>query len=53
MAIDKNVAKRERLIKVVLGAMLIPLGFLLMGFWKLSIGIGVFLVFATFVGHLA
>jgi hypothetical protein len=53
MAIDNNVAKRERLIKVVLAAILIPLGFLLMGFWKLSIGTGVFLVFAGFVAHLA
>ncbi len=52
MAITKNVPKLERVIRIILGVALIPLGFSLIGFWKpLSVVVGVFLVLTAFVGY--
>ncbi len=52
MSIPKNVPKIERVVRIVLGVTLIPLGFSLAGFWKLlSIIAGVFLLFTAFVGY--
>ncbi len=52
MAITRNVAKIERIVRTVLGVALIPLGFSLIGFWKpLSIVAGGALVLTAFVGY--
>lgn len=52
MAISKNVAKAERVVRIILGAVLIPAGFSLAGLWKpLSIVLGVYLIFTSLVGY--
>ena len=52
MAIRKNVPKIERVIRIIIGVALIPLGFSLIGFWKpLSIVVVVLLVLTAFVGY--
>ncbi len=52
MAITKNVPQIERVIRIVLGVVLIPLGFSLTRLWMpLSIVAGVFLLFTAFVGY--
>lgn len=52
MAMVKNVAGVERVVRAVLGIVLIVVGFLLTGFWKpLSIIIGVCLVASAFAGY--
>ncbi len=52
MAITRNVPKIEKVIRIGLAVMLIPLGVSLTGFWKpLSIIAGVFLVLTAFVGY--
>ncbi len=52
MAIPKNVPKIERIVRIILGVALIPLGFTVTGLWMpLSILAGVFLVFTAFVGY--
>ena len=52
MAITKNVARREGILRIILGFILILLGFFLAGFWKpLSIVVGGFLVLTAIVGY--
>ena len=52
MAIKKNVPKIEKVIRIVLAVMLVPLGVSLPRFWKpVSIITGVFLVLTVFVGY--
>ncbi len=52
MAITKNVAKVERLVRIILGIILIILGFLLTGFWRpASIIVGVLLLLTAFIGY--
>ena len=52
MAITKNVGRGEGILRVILGVILIILGFFLAGFWKpLSIVVGVLLVLTAIVGH--
>lgn len=52
MAIAKNVARGERILRIILGLVLILLGIFLAGFWKpLSIGVGGFLVLTAIVGY--
>ncbi len=52
MAIIKNIAKVEKLVRIISGIILIPLGFVLTGFWKpVSIAVGAWLVVTAFVGY--
>jgi hypothetical protein len=52
MAITKNVPKIERVIRIILGIALIPLGFTVTGLWMpLSIVVGVSLMLTAFVGY--
>ena len=53
MAIRKNVAKAERPVRMIVGIVLIPLGFVLTGgLWKpLCILVGVSLILTAFVGY--
>lgn len=52
MAITKNVASVERLVRIILGIILILLGFLLTGFWRpASIVVGVLLLLTAFIGY--
>ena len=52
MAIRKNVAKREKEVRIVVGVMLIPMGFFLTGVWKLlCILAGVSLIITAFIGY--
>ncbi len=52
MVITKNIAKNEKLIRIISGVILIPLGFFMTGFWKpLSIAIGAWLIVTAFVGY--
>ncbi len=52
MAISKNVAKAERLVRIILGIIFILLGFSLTGFWRpASIVVGVLLLLTAFVGY--
>jgi hypothetical protein len=52
MAITKNVPKIERVIRIIFGIALIPVGFSLIGFWKpLSVVVGVSLMLTAFVGY--
>lgn len=52
MAVAKNVTKGEGIVRVILGVILIPLGFFLTGFWTpLSIVVGGFLVVTAFLGY--
>jgi hypothetical protein len=52
MAISKNVAKVERVIRIVLGIILILWGFSLSGFWRpASIVVGVLLMLTAFIGY--
>ena len=52
MAADKNLAGSERVIRAILGGILIVLGFFLPGFWKpLSLVLGLGLLFTAFVAY--
>ena len=52
MAIGKNVAKGERAVRAILGAIFVVFGFLLSGFWKpLCVVIGVLLLLTALVGY--
>ena len=52
MAVAKNVAKGEKVIRVILGVILIALGLFLPGFWKpLSIVVGAALLVTAFAGY--
>ena len=52
MAIAKNVAKSEGIVRIVVGVILIVWGFFLSGFWQpLSIVVGAFLLITAFVGY--
>ena len=52
MAITKNVAKDEKVVRIILGIILVPLGFFLTGFWKpVSIVAGAWLILTAFVGY--
>ncbi len=52
MAINKNVAKVERVIRIILGIILIFWGFSLTGFWRpASIVVGVLLLATAFIGY--
>jgi len=52
MAIAKNVAKGEKVIRFVVGVILLFLGFLLPGYWKpLSLIVGGLLLVTAFVGY--
>lgn len=52
MVITKNVVSGERILRVILGVMLILFGFFLAGFWKpLSIVVGGLLVLTAIVGY--
>ncbi len=52
MAITKNVAKDEKVVRIILGIILVPLGFFLPGFWKpVSIVAGAWLILTAFVGY--
>jgi len=52
MAINKNVAKGERVIRIILGIILVLWGFSLSGFWRpASIVVGVLLLLTAFIGY--
>ncbi len=52
MVITNNVVRGERILRVILGVMLILFGFFLAGFWKpLSIVVGGLLVLTAIVGY--
>jgi len=52
MADVKNLAQNERTIRVILGGILIIVGFLLPGFWKpLSLVLGLCLLYTAFVAY--
>ena len=52
MAITKNVARGEGILRVILGLILILFGIFLAGFWKpLSIVVGGSLVLTVIVGY--
>ena len=52
MAISKNVAKVERVIRIILGIILILCGFSLSGFWRpASIVVGVLLLLTAFIAY--
>ncbi len=52
MAVTKNVARGEVILRAVLGVILALLGFFLAGFWKpLSIVVGGLLVLTAIVGY--
>ena len=51
-AIAKNVAKAERILRIILGIALVLFGFLLASSWKFVImGIGVLLLLTACVGY--
>ena len=48
----KNLAQNERIIRVILGVVLIVVGFLLPGFWKpLSLVLGLCFLYTAFVAY--
>ncbi len=52
MAITKNVVRGERILRAIIGVILILFGFFLAGFWKpLSIVVGGLLALTAIVGH--
>ena len=52
MEISKNVARVERVIRIILGIILVLDSFLLTGLWRLaSIIVGVSLLLTAFVGY--
>ena len=52
MAEVKNLAQHERIIRAILGVILIIVGLLLPGFWKpLSIVLGLCFIFTAFVAY--
>jgi hypothetical protein len=52
MAVVKNLARAERIIRAILGVVLIVVGFYLHGFWKpLSYVVGLLLLFTAFVAY--
>ena len=52
MAISKNVAKVERVIRIILGMILVLWGLSLSGLWRpASIVVGVLLLLTAFVGY--
>lgn len=52
MADVKNLAQNERIIRVILGVVLIVVGFLVPGFWKpLSLVLGLCLLYTAFVAY--
>lgn len=52
MAISKNVAGVERIIRIILGIILILWGFALSGFWRpASMVVGVLLLLTAFIGY--
>ena len=52
MAISKNVAKVERVIRIILGIILVLESFFLTGLWRLvSVVVGVSLLLTAFVGY--
>jgi hypothetical protein len=52
MANAKNVGREERIVRAILGAILVASGFFLAGLWKpLSIGVGCFLLVTAFVQY--
>ena len=52
MAEPKNLAQNERIIRAILGGVLIIVGFLLPGFWKpLSLVLGLCFLFTAFVAY--
>lgn len=52
MAVAKNVARSEKVVRIVIGVILVALGFLFTGFWKpLSIAAGCFLLVTAFVEY--
>jgi sulfite exporter TauE/SafE len=52
MAISKNVAKVERVIRIILGIILILWGFSMGGFWRpASIVVGVLLLLTASMGY--
>jgi hypothetical protein len=52
MAIAKNVGKVEQIIRIIIGVVLMLLGFVLTGFWRpASIVVGVLLVLTALVGY--
>ena len=52
MVITNNVARGERILRVIIGLMLILFGFFLTGFWKpVSIVVGGLLVLTAIVGY--
>ncbi len=52
MAFSQNIKKTEKIIRVVLGVVLVPLGLSLTGLWQLlSIVAGISLVLTAAVGY--
>lgn len=52
MAIAKNVGKGEQIVRIIIGVMLIILGFVLTGFWgPASIVVGALVVLTALVGY--
>jgi hypothetical protein len=52
MAEPKNLVQNERIIRTILGVVLIIVGFLVPGFWKpLSLVLGLCLLFTAFVAY--
>ncbi len=52
MAIAKNEGKVERIVRIIIGVILIPLGFILTGFWRpASIIVGALLILTALVGY--
>ena len=52
MAMTKNVAKGEKVFRIILGVILMPLGFFMTGFWKpVTITAGALLVITAFGGY--
>ena len=52
MAVGKNVVKREKAVRIVIGFVLIAVGFWVTGFWRpVSICLGAFLLGTAFVGY--
>ena len=52
MALSKNVAKVERVVRIILGIILILWGFSMSGLWRpASIVVGVFLLLTASIGY--
>ncbi len=52
MAEAKNLAQNERIIRAIVGGVLIVVGFLVPGFWKpLSLVVGLCFLFTAFVAY--